>query len=140
MARRPRGPITTLGDMRRKQPSCAVCGLGFTRGEPVAWTVGRDRIHESCIDLARVAAPGRAKFGSWKAPAIRMLLQRVGGRRCASCLAMALCLSLDQARDVMQVVDGAAGLRVLPVPCESCGRSGSALCVVPLSAADRIAS
>ena len=117
-----------------------MCGAGFTRGEPVAWTVGRDRIHESCIDLARVAAPGRAKFGPWKAPAVRMLLQRIGERLCAPCLAMALSLSLDQARDVIHVVDGTAGLRVLPVSCVSCGRPGTALCVVPISAAERLAS
>jgi hypothetical protein len=132
--------MTTLGHMRRKAPTCSICGLGFTSGEPVAWTVGRDRIHESCIDLARVASPGRAKFGPWKAPAVRTLLQRTGGRLCAACLAMALNLSLDQARDVVQVVDGVAGLRVLPVTCGSCGRAGAALCVAPPSSADRVAS
>src|SRR5687768_13821740 len=57
MARRPRGLMTTLAEMRRKQPACATCGLDLASGEPVAWTVGRDRIHESCIGLARVAAP-----------------------------------------------------------------------------------
>ena len=132
--------MTTLGEMRRKDPTCPVCGLGFTSGEPVAWTVGRDRIHESCIALARVAAPGRAKFGPWKAPAVRVFLQRTGGRLCASCLAMSLSLSLDQAREVMQVVDGIKGLRVLPVTCASCGRPTDALCVVPASAQDRVAS
>jgi hypothetical protein len=137
MARRPRGPVTTLGEMRRKDPTCPVCGIGFNVGEPVAWTVGRDRIHEACIDLARVAAPGRAKFGPWKAPAVRVFLQRTGGRLCASCLAMALSLSLDQAREVMQVVDGVAGLRLLPVTCASCLRATDALCVVPVSAPDR---
>jgi hypothetical protein len=132
--------MTTLGEMRRKEPTCTVCGLGFAIGEPVAWTVGRDRIHESCIDLARVAAPGRAKFGPWKAPAVRVFLQRTGGRLCASCLAMALSLSLDQARAVVRVVDGVAGLRVLPVTCASCGRAADALCVVPVSAQDQVAS
>jgi hypothetical protein len=41
---------------------------------------------------------------------------------------------------VMEVVDGVAGLRLLPVTCKSCGRATAALCVVPLSAADRVAS
>ena len=132
--------MTTLGEMKRKEPTCAVCGLGFKVGEAVAWTVGRDRIHESCIELARVAAPGRAKFGPWKAPAVRVFLQRTGGRLCASCLAMALNLSLDQAREVMHVVDGVAGLRLLPVTCASCGRPTDALCVVPVSAQSRVAS
>ena len=112
----------------------------MTRGEPVAWTVGRDRIHESCIDLARVALPGRTKFGPWKAPAVRMLLQRGGGQLCASCLAMALSLSLDQAREMIQIVDGVAGLRVLPVACASCGRAAAALCTLPRSATNRVAS
>lgn len=140
MARRPRGPVTTLGDLRRTQPPCAICGLPLTSGEPVAWTVGRDRIHESCIDLARVAVPGRAKFGPWKAAAVRMLLQRVGGQLCAACLAMALSLSLDQARDVIEGVDGVAGLQVRPAACASCGRAGAALCALPRSAANRVAS
>ena len=136
MARRPRGPMTTLGEMRPGEPRCAVCGLGFARGARVAWTVGRDRLHESCIDVARVAAPGRAKFGPWKAPAVRVFLQRVGGRLCAACLALALGLSLDQARAVIHVVDGREGLRLLPVGCGSCGRSTAALCVVSASATD----
>jgi hypothetical protein len=137
--------MTTLGEMRRREPTCTVCGVGFTAGEPVAWTVGRDRLHEACLDLARVAAPGRAKFGPWKAPAVRVFLQRTGGRLCASCLAMALGLSLSQARDVIHIVDGLAGLRVLPVTCASCGRPTDALCVAPVlperaSAHDHVAS
>ena len=140
MARRARGAVTTLGEMRRKEPTCAICGLAMTTGQAVAWTVGRDRIPESCIDLARIAAPGRAKFGPWKAAAVRVLLQQTGGRLCASCLAMALSVSLDQARDVMRVVDSVAGLYVLPIACASCGRSTTVLCVVPLSASDRAAS
>jgi hypothetical protein len=140
MARRPRGPLTTLGEMRRKDPTCSVCGVGFTSQEPIAWTVGRERIHESCIDLARVAAPGRAKFGPWKAPALRSFLQRTGGCLCASCLAMALNVSLDHARDVIRVVDGVDGLRVLPVRCVSCGRASAALCVVPASSGRGVAS
>jgi hypothetical protein len=132
--------MTTLGEMRRKDPTCAICGVGFAPGEPVAWTVGRDRIHEACIDVARVAAPGRAKFGPWKAPAVRVFLQRKGDRLCMACLAMALNVSLEQARDVMRIVDGVAGLRILPVTCGSCGRSTDALCAVPVSAEDRVAS
>jgi hypothetical protein len=132
--------MTTLGEMRRKEPTCPVCGQGFPPGQPVAWTVGRDRIHESCIDRARVSAPGRAKFGPWKAPAVRSFLQRSGGRLCAACLAMALSVSLDQAREIMHIVRGVAGLRVLPVMCASCGRATDALCVVPGATQDRVAS
>lgn len=130
--------MTTLGEMKRRQPTCPVCGLRLAAGEPVAWTVGRDRIHERCLDFARVAAPGRAKFGPWKAPAVRTFLQRTGSRLCASCMALALGLSLDQAREIMHVVDGVAGLRMLPVTCASCGRATDSLCVVPVSAQARV--
>ena len=71
---------------------------------------------------------------------MRMLLQRVGGHLCASCLAMALSLSLDQARNVSQVVDGVAGLQLLPVAGAWCGRAGAALCARPRSAANPVAS
>jgi hypothetical protein len=53
---------------------------------------------------------------------------------------MALGVSLDQAREVMHVVDGVDGLRVLPVACASCGRATEALCAVSASAHDRVAS
>jgi hypothetical protein len=41
--------MTTLGEMKHREPTCTVCGLGFAAGERVAWTVGRDRLHEACI-------------------------------------------------------------------------------------------
>jgi hypothetical protein len=53
---------------------------------------------------------------------------------------MALGVSLDQARQVMHIVDGVDDLRVLPVACASCGRVTEALCAVPASAQDRVAS
>jgi hypothetical protein len=53
---------------------------------------------------------------------------------------MALSTSLDHAREVMKVVDGVDGLRVLPVTCASCGRATDSLCVVPVSAPTRVAS
>src|SRR5688500_2093425 len=133
MPRHERRRMTTLGGMRRKQPTCPVCGRGCTRDEPVAWSVGRERIHESCIELARVATPEGARGGSWKAPAVRLFLQRAGGRLCAACLAMALRISLDQVRVVMRITDGVAGLRVLLMACASCGRAIEALCVLPVS-------
>lgn len=131
--------MTTLGEMPRKDPTCSVCGVGFTSQEPIAWTVGRERIHESSSSRGWPRR-GRAKFGPWKAPAVRPFLQRTGGCLCASCLAMALNVSLDQARDVIRVVDGVDGLRVLPVSCVSCGRASAALCVVPASSGSRVAS
>jgi hypothetical protein len=114
-----------------------VCGIDCGDGEPVAWSVGRERIHESCIDLARWATPHTTRYQLWKAPAVRQFLQRTGGPLCAACLAMALKISLDEVREVMRGVDAAAGLQVLSVTCGSCTRATDALCVVRV--ADRVA-
>jgi hypothetical protein len=120
--------MATLGGLPHMPPTCRVCGLDCTRGEPVAWSIGRDRIHESCIDLALVSTPGGTMCSTAKA-AVRVFVLRTGGRLCASCLAMALRISLDDMRDAVHVMDGVAGLRVLPVTCRSCGRAIDALCV-----------
>lgn len=127
----------SLGEMPHRRLTCHVCGLGCGDGEPVAWSVGRERIHESCVDLARWATPDTARYRSWKAPAVRQFLQRSGGPLCAACLAMALRISLNEVREVIRRVDAAAGLQVLLVTCGSCTRVIDALCVVPVS--DRVA-
>jgi hypothetical protein len=49
-----------------------------------------------------------------------LLLQR--SCMCAGCLALRLGLSLQDARDLMRVVDGADRLKVLQLRCGSCGR------------------
>jgi hypothetical protein len=99
----------------------------------VAWTIGRERMHESCIDLSRSAGLEGTKHGSWKSPTVRLVLQRAGGQLCASCLAMTLRLSLDEVREVMHSIDGVAGLRILPMTCGSCARAIDGLCIVPVS-------
>lgn len=133
MARAPRGRKGSLGEMPHKRPTCPVCGIGCADGEPVAWSVGRERIHEACIDAARWATPERDKYGLSKAPIVRRFLQRASAPLCAGCLAMALRVSLDEVREVMRGVDAAAGLQVLVVTCGSCTRAIDALCVVPVS-------
>jgi len=133
MARPPRRRKGSLGEMPPKRSSCPVCGIGCGDGEPVAWSVGRERIHESCIDLARWAAPDTARHAAWKGPAVRQFLQRAGGPLCAGCLALALRISLEEVRDVMRGVSGEAGLQVVSVICGSCTRAIDALCVVPVS-------
>ena len=119
--------------MPPRRLTCPVCGICCGDGEPVAWGVGRARIHEWCIDLARWATPDTRRSRSWKAPAVRQFLQRSGSPLCAACLAMALRVSLDEVHEVMRGVDAAAGLQVLPVTCGSCARAVNALCVVPVS-------
>lgn len=132
MARPPHRRKSSLGEMPHRRLPCTVCGIGCGNGEPVAWSVGRGRIHESCIDVARWATGAATQYRSWKAPAMRQFLQRTGGPLCAACLAMALRISLEEAREVIRRVDGAAGLQVLPVTCGSCTRAIDALCVVPV--------
>src|SRR5687767_12613483 len=133
MARPPHGRKGSLGEMPHKRPTCPVCGIGCADGGPVAWSVGRERIHESCIDLARWAERETAGYASWKGPAVRKCLQRAGGPLCAGCLALALRVSLEEVREVMRGADGAVGLQVMVVSCDSCTRAIDALCVLPVS-------
>ena len=133
MARPPRRRKGSLGEMPHRRLTCQVCDVGYGDGEPVAWSVGRARIHESCIEAARWTASDTTRNRSWKAPAVRQFLQRVGGPLCAACLAMALRISLDDVREVMRCVDAAAGLQVVAGTCAWCTRAIDALCVVPVS-------
>ena len=64
---------------------------------------------------------------------MRKFIERTGGPLCAGCLALALRVSLDEVREVMRGVDGAAGLQVMAVKCGSCTRAIDALCVLPVS-------
>jgi hypothetical protein len=119
--------------MPHKRPTCPVCGIRCGASEPVAWSVGRERIHETCIDRARWAALEKASSASWKGPAVRHFLQRAGGPLCAGCLALALRVSLEEVREVMRGADGAAGLQVMAVRCDSCARTIDALSILPAS-------
>ena len=74
---------------------------------------------------------GRRALGGWIAEPVRLLLDRCQGRLCSSCLALALSLSLEEARQVVAIMASLPGFRVLPVACERCGRSTPALCTLP---------
>jgi hypothetical protein len=74
---------------------------------------------------------GRRALGEWIAEPVRLLLARHQGRLCSTCLALALSLSLTEARQVVEIVANVPGFRLLPVTCETCGRSTMTLCTVP---------
>ena len=93
----------------------------------VAWTVGRGRLHEECLEQARLTA-AQERLRSAPAHILPRLLQRMSVCACGSCLALTLRISLRDARELMQRVDGAHGLKVDQMPCASCGRRVDTLC------------
>jgi len=74
---------------------------------------------------------GRRALGAWIAEPVGLLLARHQGRLCSACLALALSLSLEEARQVVDIVANVPGFRLLPVTCETCSRATMALCTVP---------
>jgi hypothetical protein len=119
MARSDRRRTATIAEIRTSRHACVVCQRPLTAGAHVAWTVGRARLHEECLDDARLMA-AQARLSSAPVRVLPLLLQR--SYVCAGCLALRLGLSLQDARDLMHVVDGADRLKVLQSPCGSCGR------------------
>ena len=125
------GKGVPLGEVRTRANSCAACHAPLGTDEPIAWTWARQRIHEACMPIWAFADRGRRALGDWIAEPVRLLLERHQGRLCSSCLALALSLSLEEGRQVVEITAGLSGFRVLPVTCETCGRSTMALCTVP---------
>ena len=125
------GRGVTLGQLKPRPHACAACRAPLGTEEPVAWTWGRQRIHETCMPIWAFADRGRRTLGEWIAEPVRLLLNRHDGRLCPSCLALALSLSLEEARQVVEVTARLPGFRTLPVVCQTCGRSTMALCTVP---------
>jgi hypothetical protein len=79
---------------------------------------------------------GRRALGDWIAEPVRLLLNRHQGRLCAACLALRLSLSLEEARQVVEITGSLPGFRTLPVTCGTCGRSTMSLCTVPTAPTD----
>jgi hypothetical protein len=125
------GKGIALGDLKKRTDICAACHAPLGTDEPLAWTWARQRIHEACMPIWAFADRGRRALGEWIAEPVRLLLDRHQGRLCSSCLALALWLSLEEARRVVEITSSLPGFRVLPVICETCGRSTMALCSVP---------
>lgn len=125
------GKGVTLGDVKPRANTCAACHAPLGTEEPIAWTWARQRIHEACMPIWAFADRGRRGLGDWIAEPVRLLLERHQGRLCSSCLALALSLSLEEARQIVEVTASLPGFRMLPVACETCGRSTMTLCIVP---------
>jgi hypothetical protein len=125
MARPDRKRTATLAEVRTGRHACVVCRRPLAADAHVAWTVGRARLHEECLDEARLIA-AHERLRSAPVRVLPLLLERT--RVCASCLALRLGLSLQDARDLMRLVDGADRLKVFQLPCASCGRDVDTLC------------
>ena len=125
------GKGVTLGELKNRANGCAACHAPLGPDEPIAWTWARQRIHEACMPIWALADRGRRALGDWIAEPVGLLLARHQGRLCSTCLALALSLSLEEARQIVDIVANVPGFRLLPVTCETCGRSTMALCTVP---------
>jgi len=139
MPRRAGKPVT-LGDLKKRADCCAACHAPLGTDEPLAWTWARQRIHEACMPIWAFANRGRRSLGEWIADPVRLLLARHQGRLCSGCLALALLLSLDEGRRVVEITSTLPGFRLLPVTCATCARSTMALCTVPSDEAGVVTS
>ena len=127
---------TTLADVQSggRNETCTVCRKELRPGEPLAWGLAHERLHERCLDGLRAARLRPKDRVQRVAPAMRIVLARHGGRLCPACLAMEINVSLQQARDVVARLVPGDGFAVLPVSCGLCGRQTDALCVIPHAA------
>jgi len=127
MARPARKRAATMSEVRRGADKCTVCEGTLALSARVAWTVGRGRLHEECLAKALfTVAPNRSIRRPRPARISHVLLRQMS--LCGSCLALDLRISLQDARDLMQRVKGANGLKVVQMPCASCGRHVDTLC------------
>jgi hypothetical protein len=127
-----RRSTTTLGGMAKPPAgACCMCGKLPEKNDAMGWTWSRQRIHDRCMPIWMLTNRGRRAFGPWVASAVEVVLERNGGRLCDPCLALALSLSLEEARLVIAATTHVPGFHILPVECHSCGRSSEALCLVP---------
>jgi hypothetical protein len=124
-ARRSGVTLISLPAARKEADLCAACRERLTPGEPVAWTLGKRRIHESCIGTARIANAGRRKVTPTEAADLTE-----SRPLCAACFALERRISLAEARRLMILAAEAPSVRVLPVMCSSCRREGDIVCHV----------
>jgi len=127
---------TTLADVQSgaRNETCTVCRKDLRSGEPLAWGLAHERLHERCLDGLRASRLRPTERPQRVAPAMRGVLARHEGRLCTACLAMEINVSLQQARDVVGRLVPSEGFAVLPVSCGRCGRQTDTLCTVPNAA------
>ena len=123
---------TTLADVQSgvRGETCAVCRKELRAGEPVAWGLANQRLHERCLDGLRASRLRPTDRPHSVANGLRGVLARHEGRLCAACLALEIAISLEQAREVVRRLSPGDGLAVLPVACGMCGRETDVLCSV----------
>ena len=109
---------------------CAVCRKELRAGEPVAWGLANQRLHERCLDGLRASRLRPSDRPHSLANGLRGVLARHEGRLCAACLALEIGISLEQARDVVRRLSPGDGLAILPVACGMCGRETDVVCTV----------
>lgn len=113
---------------------CAVCRQELRAGEPVAWGLANQRLHERCLDglrVSRVRPSGRPQSA---AAGLRGVLARHEGRLCAACLALQIGLSLEEARALVRGVASTDGLAVQRAACGMCGRETDVVCTLGTAA------
>ena len=127
---------TTLADVQSgaRNETCTACRRELRPGEPLAWGLAHERLHERCLDGLRASRLRPTERPQRVAPAMRGVLARHEGRLCTACLAMEISVSLQQARDVVARLIPSEGFAVLPVSCGRCGRQTDALCTIPSAA------
>jgi hypothetical protein len=127
---------TTLADVQSgtRTETCTVCRQELRAGEPLAWGLAHERLHERCLDGLRASRLRPKERPQRVAPAMHSVLARHEGRLCTACLAMEINVSLQQAREVVSRLTTGEGFAVLPVSCGRCGRQTEALCTVPHAA------
>jgi len=127
---------TTLADVQSgtRTEACAVCRQELRAGEPLAWGLAHERLHERCLDGLRASRLRPKERPQRVAPAMRGVLAQHEGRLCTACLAMEMNVSLQQAREVVARIATSEGFAVLPVSCGRCGRQTDALCIAPSAA------
>ena len=121
---------TTLADVQTGAETCGVCRQELRPGEPLAWGLAHERLHERCLDGLRASRLRPKERPQRVAPAMRSVLSRHDGRLCTACLAMEINVSLQQAREVVARIGTGEGFAVLPVSCGRCGRETDALCTI----------
>lgn len=127
---------TTLADVQSavRGETCVVCRKELRAGQPVAWGLANQRLHEHCLEALRASRLRPSDRTDSIAAGLREVLARRDGRLCTACLALEIGVSLQQAREVVRRIGPGDGLAILPVACAVCGRDTDVVCTVGAAA------